>query len=105
MPSLPSSGLEQPMTTQPVLFCPALSPGGPRLLDPAIPADARARNAPARAFLGTRGRSDESGRHGGPLQLLRPGQAEKYSINPVPPEQAAAFLKEIEVDVSGGRKE
>jgi hypothetical protein len=28
-----------------------------------------------------------------------------FYINPVPPEQAAAFLKEIEVDVSGGRKE
>ena len=28
-----------------------------------------------------------------------------FYINPVPPEQAALFLREIEVDVSGGRKE
>ena len=27
-----------------------------------------------------------------------------FYINPVPPEQAAAFLKEMEVDVSAGRK-
>ena len=27
-----------------------------------------------------------------------------FYINPVPPEQAAGFLGEIEVDVSGGRK-